>query len=303
MPIPHLGEICALLAPLAWSVAVILFKRSSALPPLSMNLFKNVLAVVLLSLTLLVGGIGLPHDRPWQDWARLGVSGLLGLALADTLLFEGLRRIGAARLAVVDTVYAPTVVLLSCVFLGEQPGPAFLVGAAAVVVGVSLATIDPSAFRARVVEQAGAAEIRVGVIYATCAIVSTATGVVIAKPVLAASNLVEVTWTRLVVGVAGQLVYSVLSGRGKEAAVAFRPAAVWWTLLPGAFVGTYVSLMLWLGGFKWADASVAATLNQMATVYMLLLARIFLKERLQPRQVAGALIAACGALWIVLGRA
>jgi drug/metabolite transporter (DMT)-like permease len=40
-------------------------------------------------------------------------------------------------------------------------------------------------------------------------------------------------------------------------------------------------------------------LNQMATVYMLVLARVFLGERLRRRQVAGALVAAGGALWIV----
>jgi len=91
-----------------------------------------------------------------------------------------------------------------------------------------------------------------------------------------------------------------MSGRGSEAMVAFRPGPLWRTLVPAAFVGTYLSLLFWLGGFKWADASVAAVLNQMATVYLLLFARFVLKEQLRPRQVAGSLLAASGALWIVL---
>ena len=57
--------------------------------------------------------------------------------------------------------------------------------------------------------------------------------------------------------------------------------------------------MLWLGGFKWGQAAVASVLNQMATVYMLVLARVFLGERLRKRQVVGAIVAAGGALWIV----
>ena len=61
-------------------------------------------------------------------------------------------------------------------------------------------------------------------------------------------------------------------------------------------------MMLWLGGYKWADASVAAVLNQMATVYMMLLAWLVLGERLAPRQVLGGLLAAGGALWIVRSR-
>jgi drug/metabolite transporter (DMT)-like permease len=60
--------------------------------------------------------------------------------------------------------------------------------------------------------------------------------------------------------------------------------------------------LLWLGGFKWAPASVAAVLNQMATVYILVLARIFLKETIRPQQALGALLAAAGALFIILTR-
>lgn len=290
-----LGELCALLAPLAWAVAVILFKRSASAPPASLNLFKNSLAIVLLSLTLLGLGVGLPTDRPFADWARLAASGVLGLAVADTLLFEGLRRIGAARLAVVDTAYAPTVVLLSALFLAETPGPAFLAGAAAVVAGVALATVERGAFTG-----AGGRELAVGMLFAFGGIVGTATGVIVAKPVLEGSHLVEVTWTRLVVGVVVQAAWVTLRGGWAEAAVAFRPSPLWRTLVPAAVFGTYLSLMLWLGGFKWAPASTAAVLNQMATVYILGLAWLVLGETLRARQVAGALLAAAGAGFIVV---
>lgn len=292
-----LGELCALLAPLTWSVAVILFKRSSSAPAISLNLFKNTLGLVLLSLTMLVMGISIPRDRSAEDWARLTFSGFLGLAVADTLLFEGLRRIGAARLAVVDTIYAPMVVLLCWAFLGEQPNASFLVGGALVIGGVTLASVDPEALS----REAGR-EVTLGALYATLAIIGTAIGVVIAKPVLERSDLIEVTWTRLAAGLVGLIVFTVVRGRGADALVAFWPGPLWRTLVPAAFFGTYLSLIFWLGGFKWADASVAATLNQMATVYLLVFAHYVLKEALRPRQVVGSLVAAAGALWIVLHR-
>lgn len=292
-----LGELCALLAPLAWAVAVILFKRSGSAPPASLNLFKNTGAVVLLTLTLGVLGVGPPADRPAADWARLVVSGVLGLAIADTLLFAGLKRIGASRLAVVDTAYAPTVVLLSWAFLTETPGPAFMIGAVAVIVGVTVATVERGAL-------AGAAgrEIAIGMLFALGGIVGTAVGVIVAKPVLEGSHLVEVTWTRLVAGVLAQAAWTTLRGEWGEAAVAFRPGPLWRTLVPATFFGSYLSMMLWLGGFKWAEASTAAVLNQMATVYILVLARAVLGEKLRPAQVGGALVAAAGAAFIVVSR-
>lgn len=289
-----LGIACALLAPLAWSVAVVLFRRSASVPALSLNLFKNVLAIVLLLATMAALGTPFPSGRSTEDWVRLCGSGVIGLAVADTLLFEGLRRIGAARLAVVDTVYAPTVVLLSWLLLGERPAGWFLVGAALVVGGVALASI----------RRAGAAgperEVVLGMVQCWLAITGTSIGVVMAKPALAGADLVEATCTRLVAGVVALVCWTVLTGRGAEAAVAFRPSPVWRSLVPGAVVGTYLSLMLWLGGFKWAEASTAAVLNQLATVYMLVLARVVLREEVTRRQALGAGIAAAGALVIVL---
>ena len=201
-----LGEICALLAPLTWSVAVILFKRSDGPPALSLNLFKNVAGVVLLALTMLALGIRIPTDRSAVDWVRLGASGLIGLALADTLLFEGLRRVGAARLAVVDTIYAPLVVFLAWAVLGEPISRSFLIGAIAVIAGVTIATIQRGAFAG--IE---GRERAIGTLYCLGAISGTAVGVVIAKPALAASNLVELTCIRLVFGVAGQVIWITLT--------------------------------------------------------------------------------------------
>jgi drug/metabolite transporter (DMT)-like permease len=289
------GVACALLAPLAWAVAVILFKRSDRAAPASLNVFKNAFAFVLLSLTLLALGIAPPRDRPLSDWLRLAASGLLGLAIADTLLFEALARIDAARLAVVDTLYAPMVVILSILLLGERPSAAFAAGAAAVVAGIAVATVRPRFAPAR-------RGVWAGTWMGAGAITGTALGVVLAKPVLERSDLMEVTWTRLAIGLAGQVAWIGARGRLARVRDAFAPSALWWTLVPAAFIGTYVSLLLWLGGFKWAHASVAGVLNQLATVYVLVLARVVLGETLRPAQLAGTLLAAGGAVWIVLGR-
>jgi drug/metabolite transporter (DMT)-like permease len=304
------GEICALLAPLAWSVAVVFFKRASVVAPVSLNLFKNSVAVGLLVVTMAVAGIAVPPDRSPEDWARLLGSGLIGLALGDTLIFGALARIGAARLAVVDTVYAPLVVLLAWAFLGETPGASFLLGAAAVLGGIAIASVPRAPVEGGGREGAASApapgatpqDVVTGTVMAVGAIACTAVGVVLAKPALGSGHLVEITCTRLVAGVVGQLVWVGLRGEGARAAEAFRPGGPWRVLLPGAVIGTYLALVLWLGGFAWADASVAAVLNQLATVYILVFARVFLGESLQPRQIVGALVAAAGAAWIVVGR-
>ena len=57
--IPFIGEIFALLAPLSWSFAVILFRvTGKSVSPIPLNLFKNVFAILLFAATALLTGQG-----------------------------------------------------------------------------------------------------------------------------------------------------------------------------------------------------------------------------------------------------
>jgi drug/metabolite transporter (DMT)-like permease len=292
-----LGEALALLAALTWSVSVILFRRSEAVPPLAMNLFKNVTATVLLAITLLATGDHVDWQRPADDWLRLAASGVLGIAIADTMVFVALRRLGPGLLAIVDCAYAPIVLGLSVLFLDEPVGLGLVAGAGLVAFGVMLGTGGGAALP----EAEGAARARlVGVLVGVLGITSMGVGVVLAKPVLARGSLIEITLIRLVAGVAAQLAWMAVVPSARAALRVFVPSRTWRTLVPAAFLSSYVALLFWLGGFKWAPASVAAVLNQMASVFTLLLARLLLGERLSRRKAVGAATAVAGALVVLL---
>jgi drug/metabolite transporter (DMT)-like permease len=302
--VPYQGEIFALAAALTWSVSVILFKASEAVTPKAMNLFKNVVALGLFAVTLLVL-YGLdklpPLDRTQADWIRLIVSGVLGIAVADTLIFMALRRLGASLLAVVDCAYAPTIVLFSVAVLGEPIGVGFAVGGVLVVGGVLLAVAQrPSELSDKDPAQARR-DLQVGAVIGVLGIVAMAAGVVIVKPILEKSDLFEVTAVRLLAGVIAQLAWA-LAFRERETFAVFRERKVWKTLIPGSILGTYVAMIFWLGGFKWAPASVAAVFNQLSSVFTIGLAWLFLKEELSWRRGLGAGLAVCGALVVILAK-
>src|SRR5690606_17896543 len=150
--------------------------------------------------------------------------------------------LGAGRLAVVETAYAPVIVVLSVIWLDERIGPAFLVGATLVIAGVLVATrrgngpVEPP-----LAGLAGGVALGVG------GIAAMAVGVVLAKPVLERGALVEVTLVRLVAGVAGQFVWMALVPSQREALAALRPSQTWKTLLPASVLGSYVAMLFWLG--------------------------------------------------------
>ncbi len=279
----------ALACALAWAGAILLFRRSSAVSATALNLFKNVFASALLLATMLAVGVRFDAHRSLVDWLELAGSGVLGLAVADSLFFAGLRRIDASIAAVADCAYSPTVLLLSALWLGEAMSARLVVGAPLVVAGLLVVSW----------QRPGAARIdRRGVALAVAGVITTAFGVVLAKPALDRSSVVEATTIRLISGSIALFAFEAVNGRAREAAALFRPQRVWRSAVPATLLGTYVAMLLWLGGMKYGTASRAALLNQMGAIFVLVLSRLA-GERVPLRRWAGASIAVAGVVVLV----
>jgi drug/metabolite transporter (DMT)-like permease len=297
-----LGEAMALGSAVTWAAGVILFKRAElagSLSPHALNLFKNTLAIALLTLTLAVMGRGLDLGRSSLDWVTLLCSGAIGIGLADTIYFAALRRIGAAPLALAEMVYSPMVVLLSVTWLGERFSAALALGGLLVLGGVAFALWHIGRG-----SRAPSAPLPLsGVALGMLAACLMAAGIVLAKPALERSHLVEATLVRLLGGVAVQLVWILPRPDRARILGILKPQVAWRTLMPASVMGAYVAMLLWIGGMKYTDASVASVLNQLTVVFTLILAHYFLGERLTGRRLAGSAVAIGGAVVIVMGRA
>ncbi len=293
------GELFALLAALTWAVAMILFKYSGErVTPLALNLFKNAVGVVLLGATLLAAPLlpsllgseslqqvlALP---PRSIWIMV-LSGVVGIALGDTLFFYGLNMVGVGIISIVDCLYTPFVFLFSYLLLSEQLTAVHVVGAALILSGVLVSaghTPPPGATRRQLV---------VGVLIGSLAMASMAYGIVIAKPVLEGFPLVWAALIRLLAGTAALAGVALLSPTRRKLWSVFRPSTVWKTALPGALVGTYLAYMFWLGGFKYADASINAILNQTTVIFASILATVIVKERMTRRKAIAIGLAVLG---------
>ncbi|MGB0590720.1 MAG: DMT family transporter [Myxococcota bacterium] len=295
-----LGETLAVLCALSWAISVVLFKKaelSADVSPQSLNLFKNMMALPLLLVTMAVMGEQFQWGRSMADWLGLAASGVIGIAVGDTLYFAALRRLGPGMLAIVETSFSPAVVVFSILLLDEVIGLSFLGGAALILGGVVIATLGDM----RGAKDGDGPSISLpGVTVGIAAAVMVAFGFVIAKPALSRSGLVEGTTVRLVFGVIAQLLWILPRRSRGEVLWILKPHPVWRPLLPGAFIGSYVAMLLWLGGLKYTDASIAALLNQLTVVFTIAMGVVALGERLTRGRMIGAAAALCGAILIVL---
>lgn len=110
-----LGKLMALLSAVLWAGAVILFKLAGDnVRPLALNFYKTALtAVILLPFLVLTGTPLIPPSLPPHQWLAIMASGILGVAVSDTLFFACLNRIGAGMTAIVDCLYSPFVMTAS----------------------------------------------------------------------------------------------------------------------------------------------------------------------------------------------
>lgn len=290
-----LGSIYALLTAFSWGVAVVLFKRSGdAMDPLALNMFKNVVGLSLMVLTWLVQASDASAVSV-TDYAALALSGAVGIGAADTMLFVGLNILGASRQAIVDCLYSPAVVVCSFLMLGEVLTPTDALGAGLILAAVLLVVLQ----RGR--PQDRPERILTGIAYSAGSVVLMAIAIVAVKPIVERLDVVVSTTARMAGGVASLALVALPSRRLRSSLkVAFTPSPAWRFALPGALIGTYLALLFWIAGFKYAPASVAAILNQTSTLFIVVLAALFLRERMSGRVIAAVLMAFAGSLVVML---
>ncbi len=92
------------------------------------------------------------------------------------------------------------------------------------------------------------------------------------------------------------LVYVWVRGRWQSVMQNFRQPQPWGTIMFASFLGAYFALMLWLGGYKLIDASVASVLNESNVAFIVLLAWLMLGEQVNRRKLLGMALTFCGVI-------
>ena len=290
-----LGEFLSLLSAATWAVGVILYRQLGAsLPPLQLNLLKAhlVLAMVLVALPILHGAT-LPAFSASQVLVALA-SGFIGIAVADTLYFRALNQLGAGRMGVLGNFYSPAVIVLSVLFLDERLTLIQLVGFALVSLGVFLVA------ERRHDDVGGGRALLKGLAIGFIAILLMAVAIVMVKRTLEAQPLMWVTAWRMLGALLGLWLVALVLRSPTRRMLPALGSVPWGKLVVAAFVGQFLSMVFWLGGYKFTSASVAAILNESASVFILLLAWVWLKEPLSRRAIVGVVLTIAGVSCMLL---
>ena len=292
--IPYIGEIFSLATALTWAMAVILFKKSGeSVHPIALSLFKDVLAIGLLIPTIYIMYGNLSYRADFYDYLILFISGCLGIGLGDTLFFMSLNKLGASLIAVVDCLYSPAVIILSFLFLGENLSLYQMIGVilivAAIAVVIEIRSSGPISKQ----------NLYLGILLGILSILANALGIVIVKPILEKTPILWATQIRLMGGVVVLILALLFQRRRRPILRSLISIGSWPYTFIGSFMGAYVSMMLWLGGMKYTQASISASLNQTSNIFVFVFAAIFLKETMGIRKILAIILAVLGAFIVM----
>ncbi len=291
-----MGEIFALLTAVTWSIAVILFKKSGEkVPPFALNFFRVAVSSLLFVLMFVIIREPFFGVAPLKDYLILIASGVIAIAISDTLFHMCLNRVGAGLSAIVDGLYSPSIVFFAWVILGEKLGPWQLAGMGAVLLGIFIATShDPP-------PGATKRQLAFGIFWGVLSMVTLGIGIVIAKPVLNHSPVLWATAVRQIGTFLVMLPVALLLPSRKKIFSNFMPMSSWKYMIPGTIIGSFLSVIFWIAGMKYTQAGIAAILNQTSSIHIIIMATIFLKEPLTRRKVIAAVLAVIGILMVTIG--
>ncbi len=270
-----------------------MFKKSGeSVHPIALNLFKNLMAVILLIPTIYILGHSLFQPVSGHDCLIIFLSGALGIGVADTLFFKSLNLLGASLVAIVDCLYSPFIICLSFLFLGESLNLYQVIGLLMILSAVLTITRPGSN------SNLSRRNLVLGVLFGVLAMAANAAGIVVVKPILDRFSLVWIAEMRLFAGAVILGLVLMFHPARRKIASSLNSIGKWHYTIGGSFFGAYLSMIFWLGGMKFTQASISASLNQTSNIFIFIFAAIFLKETINKHKVLAILLAVAGAILI-----
>jgi drug/metabolite transporter (DMT)-like permease len=223
------------------------------------------------------------------------LSGIVGIAIGDSLLFASLNKLGAGLTGIVVCMYSPFIICLSVLFLGETLTLLQILGAILIIAAVMTATIEK---QKKIFDNK---QIVIGIALGIVASAGMAAGVIIMKPIINEAPLLWATEIRLLGGIVALGLIFLFYPRRRSLANSLLKTNKCSYTISGSLVGAYLAMIVWLGGMKYTQASVASALNQTSTIFILIFAGIILKEPLNARRIFSIIMAFIGTLLVSFG--
>ncbi len=289
----YIGIFAALGSAASWAAGSFLFKRlGEQVSPFGMTLVKGAISVVLLGAILFLTG----YETITVNAALLLCgSGILGIAVADTLFFAALQELGPVALVVFFMMGQMLTAFLAIFFLGEIPTLEAWAGIILTLAGTSVVLWKKIGAE----DEARRSGIR-GIIIGSLSMICMSISTVIAKPALVDSSTLLATLIRMLSGTLCIFFLGMATRQLRSWVTPLREKRLMVRFVFSVSVITFGGFWLSLVAIKYVDVAVASTLGATEPLFVIPLALIIFKERISALEIVGTTVAAAGVFLLIM---
>lgn len=291
------GEFAALGTALCWSVGSIFFTISSRrMGHHVVNRLRLVVGLLLLLIMhyILTGQL-IPQGVTGYHWFWFGLSGIVGFAIGDTMLFRSFVLVGP-RLSMLMMALVPILsTLIAWLFLHEVLGMTDILAIAVTLIGICWVVLSRSKTTGKIDHYA------IGLLFGVGGALGQALGLILSKQGLANDisaldgNIIRIFTAAIVVWLISLLRGSVLmtfqSLKDRKAALA---------MCTGAFLGPFLGVWFSLIAVQLTYIGIASTLMALPPIFLIPLSYWVFKERITVFAILGTIVAMIGVALIFL---
>lgn len=293
-----LGQIFGLLTALCWAQNSLIYshlgKKTGSDAVTHIRLWLA-LPVMLLVNYLFTGQFS-PFQIPLQPLIFILFSGFFGFFVADLFLFRAFVEIGPREALVVMTTSPVFSLIFSWVFLQETLSFIQIIGILIILAGVIWVILEEKED-----DNKGQHRGARGVLYALLGALTQAIGLIFAKMgMLEGVHPVSTNFLRIIAGLTGLFIYSLLRGKVKSDFLAFRSLRKLALLFFAVIVGPVLGIILSLYALNWAPVGIVTTLMQVSPVLLLPVDIFLFKKKVGWGGISGTLLAVGGTTLLFL---
>ena len=300
------GILFAIGASIFWSITVTILKPvTQNISPFLINPIKNSIGFILFFILFLSTSTPLWYSLHNYEYIIILISGALGMVLGDTVFIYALHKIGANRVAIVDS-FSPLVIYIYSIMLlsNQELSIIQILGFFITIAGLLILTYendyDDIDYKTK----------RFGIVLVLAAMVCTGGGVVFLKTVL--DRIAEpglngiklnlwVTAFRLIPGVVLSWIIFLLQKNRYQLLKPLREKNNYRPLIIASILGPFLALGCWILGYAFLDKpSIASIIGQTSVIFIVFLSWLFLKEKITRLRIYSTVLVCIGVILVLI---
>ncbi|BDU71357.1 DMT family transporter [Mesoterricola silvestris] len=294
----YAGELAALATSLCWAFNSVCFtvagRRVGSQAVNASRLFMALAMLVLFHLAAF--GTAFPFNAGAHRLVPLAISGLIGFAVGDALLFEAFLLLGARVAMLLMTLSPVFSAILARIFLAQSLGLPKVAAILATLAGIAWVVGEGHGESERPKHAA------LGVLLGVGGALGQSVGLILSEMGMRGGfHPVSANLVRVVAGTVAISVWFLFRGQFLDHARRMKDVKATSYIFAGAITGPVIGVVLSLYAITHTSMGVAATLMSLSPVLLLPISMGVFKERISPRAWAGTVLSIAGAaalFWI-----